>query len=364
MKNNLLKDKYPEIFSEIDIEKTKKKYPNIDINNITCSSNIKAVFFCKTCGNIYEARIHNKTNKKSKCPYCSGKLPIKGVKDLATYCKNNNRQDILDSWDYDKNKDPSEYLPNSTEIVYFKCKLGHIYRQRISDKINKKLNCPICSNRKLLSGYNDLETFCKNNPEYKFILDEWNYSKNIKKPNEVFRSSHEKFWFKCEKNHSFKQDLHHRTSIIPRRCPYCSNKKSAAELTIYNICKKYIDETCESGKIINGWEIDVYMPKYLYCIEYDGAFYHNSDISKDRELRKNTMLLQNGHKIIRIKETKDPNNIKKFKENLDGVIIYYVRDNFNNKYFVRVSEIIKDLFNININYIEIREIYRKIKNNP
>ena len=75
-------------------------------------------------------------------------------------------------------------------------------------------NCPYCSSKKILVGYNDLATI---NPD---IANEWNYEKNGQLfPQMVTISSNKKVWWKCAKGHEWKTAVSHRTSGT--RCPYC-----------------------------------------------------------------------------------------------------------------------------------------------
>lgn len=40
--------------------------------------------------------------------------PIEGKEDLVTWCKQNNKQFLLEEWDYEKNLlNPEEYFPKS-----------------------------------------------------------------------------------------------------------------------------------------------------------------------------------------------------------------------------------------------------------
>ena len=157
-----------------------------------------------------------------------------------------------------------------------------------------------------------------------------------------------------------------RTSYHFCNCPYCAHQKSIPELTIYEICKEYIDINSLSGTKIDGWEIDVYIPSKNICVEYDGSHFHNSDEAKERENRKNSCILEDSknYTMIRIKETTDSKKLELFKEITDsGVIIYYISNGYRNKYFIRLSKIIKDIFNIEISDKELFNKFNSIKTN-
>ena len=359
---NLLKEKYPEIFSQINIEKTLEKYPNLDIDNTTIGCHKKIWFKCQM-GHNYSSFVYHRTSSLSGCPYCNNNKTLPGFNDLKTYvCNHPEFQYIIDEWDYEKNSLSPDYVSaHSNKKYWFKCSEGHSYNQELNSKINDKQKCPICSNKKLLIGYNDLETWChQHNRED--ILDSWDYKKNCCGPKEILHGSCKKYWFKCAKKHAYyqllKDKIYHKSG-----CPYCSNNHSTPELTIFEIIKKYADPLVLSGYKIDGWEIDVYSPKYNLCLEYDGIFFHSSDNAKDREQRKNKIILENsyGYKLIRIKETDDASEINSFKYVDNGVLIYYISKDYDNKYFQILSKIIEDIFGIIVDYKDIFNYFTKIK---
>ena len=439
---NLLKEKYPEIFSQINIEKTLEKYPNLDIDNLTCGSRLKifwncphshlyssAIYHrtkdhsgCPYCCNLklwpgyndletfcnhnieykylldewdaeknnlkanevlaggtkkyywkcpngheYLCNMHHRIVSKSGCPYCTNQKILPGYNDLETWIKNHtDYQFILDEWDYSKNKISINKIGyQSHQYAWFRCPNGHEYKAKIYNKtIKKPENCPYCSSKKLLPGFNDLETFCINHQDFQYILDTWDYDKNTKKPNEVMPGCNKKYWFKCGHNHTYLQQINNKVRYMTG-CPYCSNNHSTPELTIFEIIKKYADPLVLSGYKIDGWEIDVYSPKYNLCLEYDGIFFHSSDNAKDREQRKNKIILENsyGYKLIRIKETDDASEINSFKYVDNGVLIYYISKDYDNKYFQILSKIIEDIFGIIVDYKDIFNYFTKIKLN-
>ncbi len=68
--------------------------------------------------------------------------------------------EIAQLWNYEKNGDlkPSQVSVGSNKRVWWKCEKGHEYQLTINDKAGKQHGCPICSNRIIIKGYNDLET--------------------------------------------------------------------------------------------------------------------------------------------------------------------------------------------------------------
>lgn len=97
---------------------------------------------------------------------------------------------LMREWDYESNSalgfSPDALGINSSQIVRWICPKGHKYDMRIADKAQGQ-GCPICLNRRIFSGYNDLAT---TNPD---LLDQWDYQKNDISPRQVSRGSGKKY---------------------------------------------------------------------------------------------------------------------------------------------------------------------------
>ncbi len=166
-------------------------------------------------GHRWVVSVNNRTSvKDSNCPYCSGKKLLKGKNDLQTLYP-----DIAKEWDWKLNSNkPSDYFGNSNYKVHWVCAKGHKYEAKINDRTKSKgTGCPYCANKKVLEGYNDLQTFF---PE---LAKEWNYDKNKNRPSQYTRFSSKKVWWKCKQGHEWEAVISKRT--LGRGCPYCSNRR-------------------------------------------------------------------------------------------------------------------------------------------
>ena len=109
------------------------------------------IFWICTNGHQWSAHLDNRVDKNSGCPYCSGRLPIKGTNDLETHCKNNNLEYLLDEWNYEKNNGltPADVTSGSDKKVWWKCSNGHEWQARIGNR-HRGNGCPECAkqNRK------------------------------------------------------------------------------------------------------------------------------------------------------------------------------------------------------------------------
>lgn len=176
----------------------------------------------------WEDRIDTRTIQNAGCPYLTNKKVLKGFNDFETWCIHNNRKDLLEEWDYEKNGDlkPEDCLDGGTKYVWWKKLLFK------DDKVFEASWKALIRHRKLgigdpyssipartvLKGYNDLAS-C-----YPEIAKEWNYDKNDElKPDEVLTQSNKKVWWKCNNcGNEWETTISNRTGI-KNNCPYCCN---------------------------------------------------------------------------------------------------------------------------------------------
>lgn len=109
-------------------------------------------------GHNYQMTLRSLAKRGPYCTLCSGLILEKGVNDLETRFPNIAKEAL--GWD------PSSVFINSQVPKKWKCPLGHTYettvQTRVSGFIKQKGNgCPYCSNRKILSGFNDLKSFSR-----------------------------------------------------------------------------------------------------------------------------------------------------------------------------------------------------------
>ncbi len=100
----------------------------------------KTVWWQCTKGHEWKAAIANRQNGGTSCPYCSGKKLSRGETDLATV-----NPSLAAEWHPTKNGDlkPSDFFPHSFQKVWWKCKKGHEWQARISDR-SRLRGCPYC----------------------------------------------------------------------------------------------------------------------------------------------------------------------------------------------------------------------------
>lgn len=163
----------------------------------------------------YKATILSRTTKHKGCPFCHNIRLLKGFNDLET-CD----PTLSEEFDIQRNGVlPSDIIYGGTKLYWWKCKNGHSYQETIHTK-KRGYGCPICSNHRLLRGYNDLETI---DP---VLASEFDISKNNgKTPADFFPKSGKKVWWKCSKcGHEWEAQIIKRNN--GQGCPVCRKEKS------------------------------------------------------------------------------------------------------------------------------------------
>ena len=198
--------------SEIAKEWNFGKNGNLKPEHFAANSHKKVWWKCSK-GHEWQATIKDR-NSGNGCPYCSSKIVLKGFNDLQTI-----NPTLANEWNYEKNNGltPEDVMPNSGQKVWWKCSKGHEWQASIADR-NSGRGCPYCAGKRILKGYNDLQTL---NPT---LASEWNYEKNNGlTPADVTPNSHKTVWWKCKEGHEWQTIIGNRHK--GSGCPYCAGQK-------------------------------------------------------------------------------------------------------------------------------------------
>lgn len=228
-------------------EKIEKEFTGKDsdgntynINSITPQSNKDLIWVCsKNHKHIWQAKVQKRTILRSNCPYCSNQRIIAGENDLETWCKNNNKQYLIDEFmgeDENGNKIEMNSLAKSTHI---KVKWGHKtidgelheWYARVSDRTNKNSKCPICNrSNTVIKGKNDLETWCNKDIIFGNILKEqWTGLTTNGKLiyiADIASHSHKKLIWLCECGDVFIKSPLQRLTDMTYYCRKCNRAES------------------------------------------------------------------------------------------------------------------------------------------
>lgn len=311
---------------------------------------------------------------------------------------------LMAEWNWGKNNElglfPDALMCGSGKKVWWKCSKGHEWQAIVKNRTNGR-ECPYCSGKKVLIGYNDLQTIAP------ALATEWNYEKNDDlKPEHFTANSGQKVWWKCSKGHEWQATIANRNR--GSGCPYCSGRnaikgendlqtvnpalanewnyernKGVTPLEVMPSSGQKVWWKCSKGhewqatinsrndgigcpvcnserqtsfpeyalvyylkrygiEVIHlykekGYELDVYIPSKKIAIEYDGHHWHENKTEKD--LEKNKKCERDGIKLYRIREELPPLN--------DSSIDYIVQR--NEKALSKIlEEILSEIIGINI----------------
>jgi hypothetical protein len=147
------------------------------------------------------------------CPACGNSVVIAGFNDLPT-----TKPFLVDSWHPTKNLPikPEEVFGYGRTEYWWKCTAkGHEFLA--SPDRRTKAGCPICSNKRLAPGINDLKT------RYPNITKSWHPTRNLPvTPENVVLGNNRKFWWTCDKGHEWQATIGKR--VAGKGCGVCANR--------------------------------------------------------------------------------------------------------------------------------------------
>ena len=181
--------------------------------NVSYGSKRKIWWKCKN-GHSWEAVVYIRSTGHSGCPYCSNKKKIiSEINNLAVIAP-----EIAAQWHPTKNGDltPYDVLPGSHQRAWWRCEKGHEWEAQVKSRVYGN-GCPVCKNRRVLTGENDLAT---THPQ---LVPEWHPTKNGGlTPYTINAGSYKKVWWLCKHGHEWQAIVSSRAS--GRGCPVCAGK--------------------------------------------------------------------------------------------------------------------------------------------
>ena len=233
---NDLASQHPQIASEW----SERNYP-LKPDMVTVFANRKVWWRCSK-GHEWNTLISTRSGG-SGCPYCSGQLLLKGFNDFAT-----THPQLAQEWS-DRNLPlaPDMINEKSRRNVWWKCReCGYEWQSVVYARV-KGTVCPVCADRAVMAGYNDLATTDAH------LLSEWDYEKNKNiSPNKISRHSMQSVWWKCSLGHSWKAKISER-AIEGKGCKVCEKDYLTVfpKLAVmYYAAKKRIKVQTDTDKII------------------------------------------------------------------------------------------------------------------
>lgn len=158
---------------------------------------------------------------------------------------------------------PDMINEKSRRNVWWKCReCGYEWQSVVYARIRGTV-CPVCADRAVMTGYNDLATTDAH------LLSEWDYEKNKDiSPNKVSRNSMRSVWWKCSLGHSWKAKVSER-AIEEKGCKMCEKDYLTVfpKLAVmFYASMKRIKVQMDTDKII-GIPLEMYLPEEKTAIE-------------------------------------------------------------------------------------------------
>lgn len=177
-------------------------------------------------------------------------------------------RDYLKQNDYELLTQEKNYTNNRT-VLQIQCNKKHVFTTRFADFKNKKVRCKTCSTnkntekqRKDLSFIRD---FIDQNTTYTLISKEYT---NNKSPIEL----------QCDKHGLFITNWNRISSGVG--CKNCATIISKQHQQILDYVKNVYqgDVVVNDRSILEGKELDIYIPEKNFGIEFDGLYWHSEKI--------------------------------------------------------------------------------------
>lgn len=210
----------------------------VKVEDLPDNSNVKVDLICDNCGKELKNttwvnyKRYVREDGKYYCKKCAIRLygiksrhvtTLKNSKSFQEWCIVNNRQDVLDRWDYKLNNCKPSKITFSTHVkYYFKCPKG-IHKSelkninRFTSGIKGTIDCKACNS----FAQWGIDNLCKD-----FLEKYWDYEKNTVNPWMISFQSNKIVWIKCqEKNYHGSYSVQPNSFVgMNSRCPYCLNR--------------------------------------------------------------------------------------------------------------------------------------------
>jgi hypothetical protein len=184
-----------------------------ELLKVSANSNTQIHWKC-SLGHEYVNSPNNRSLGQG-CPFCSGRKVLIGFNDLSTTHPNLAQQAF--GWN------PSEVTYGVSKRLDWVCREGHVWRAIVNLRSSQNTTCPVCDGRKLLVGFNDLQTTY---PGIAAQAHGWN-------PRELTFGSNTRVEWICELGHVWRANVNSRTpkhlqedkssvSTPGRGCPTCA----------------------------------------------------------------------------------------------------------------------------------------------
>ena len=240
----------------------------VEVNDLTKTTHTKVKCKCDGCGKdliwAYDKyNLYVKDNGDTYCRTCGNNLSKKGEafsKSFYDWCVENNKQDVLNRWDYNLNNcSPKDIDYGTGKRYWFKCETHPEHYSELKN-INSFTNgsegsmaCNQC---------NSIAQYILDNFKDKDLYEVWDKDKNGNlDPWKINRGSHKKICVKCqEKEYHGSYEITCNKFTSGRRCPYCSSKKihpkdSVGQYIVDNYGEEFLHKIWSDNNNVSPFEL-------------------------------------------------------------------------------------------------------------
>jgi hypothetical protein len=249
----------------------------------------KKVWWLCSKNHEWEAVI-NSRNRGCGCPHCAGQKPTSDRNFATEY------PGLLKELDLEKNKnlDPNNLSPRSSQNVWWKCVKGILGKLRLLNRTRKRngTSCPYCINYKLCNE----NSLARLRPD---IAQDWHPTKNkALTPNDVIAGGGNKVWWTCKHGHDWQATVGSRVNN-ESGCPKCFLRTSRIEIAVYSEIQALFPNASWQEKI-EGYECDIFIKDRNIGIEIDGVYWHRR--RHDVDTVKSKLFDKKGIQLYRLRE--------------------------------------------------------------
>ena len=266
--------------AQLTLEKVRQRLsiinPNIKILNSNYVNSLSSLDCECEKGHKWQATANSLINNQTGCPYCAKKanLTLNQIKQ---------RLSIIN---------PTIKVLNEIYEVGKKllceCEKGHRWQAYMVNLLVRKSGCPHCAGNAKLTLEKVKQQLSIINPDIKILSD--SYTNNAT-PLDC----------ECEKGHKWQATAN---ALISRQtgCPKCARIQTKSEAKVQELLElNGVEFITNDRQILNGKELDFYIPSAKLAIEVNGEFWHSSAqerITKNYHLEKTLECEAQGIKLL------------------------------------------------------------------
>lgn len=295
---NDLASQYPDIAAEWDYDMNGGLTPS----DVFKTSSKKVWWVCSEHGS-YRQAIAARTHNGYECTKCGReRTRLARIKPDAGQSLADLHPDLASEWhpSLNGNLTPRDVKAGSNKKVWWMDGFGHEWDAVICSRVSGR-GCPYCSGKKLLAGFNDLETVA---PE---IAREWHpYKNGNRRPSDILAGSRDTVWWLGGCGHEWPATVKNRVTNRTG-CPDCyrTTQVSFSEKAVFYYVSQCFGDAVQNahpeGLDLGKFELDIWVPSINTAIEFDGYYWHNK--SPERDTAKDKACESNGIRLFRIRES-------------------------------------------------------------